>query len=302
MVADFEDFCLCVYVVVDDLCREQALALHRSGPAPECSDSELLAMLLIGECRGWDVETELLGGFAEYRHLFPRQPSQSRLNRRRRQLQSVLDLLRQTLLARLEAAGDRQCALDSLPVPVVGFHRAPLARHHDWGAHGAAFGQVPSKKQTIYGYKLHLLVTLSGVIRNFTLAPANAAELAVGAEMLAEESGLTVVGDKAFISAPVAARLWEQCRVSLVTKPRRNQHRQIPDWLRRTINAARQVVETITGQLVEQFHIEINHAHTFEGLCARLRTKLTAHTLCRYLNQLLENPHPLQIKQLAFPN
>lgn len=300
MALGFEDFCLCVYVVVDDLCRELAFALRRSGPAPECSDSELLAMLLIGECRGWDVETELLAHFAAYRSLFPRQPSQTRLNRRRRQLQSVLELIRQALLGRLDLAQDRQAAIDSLPVPVVGFHRAPLAVHRDWAAHGAAFGQVPSKKQTIYGYKLHLLVSLGGVIRNFTLAPANATDLAVGAEMLSEEHGLTVVGDKAYISAPVAAELWEENRVCLLTKPRKNQHRQIPEWLRRTINATRQIVETVGDQLVEQFHIQVNHAHTFWGLCARLQTKLTAHTLCLYINQLLGNPHPRQIKALAF--
>lgn len=300
MVTDFEDFCLCVYVVVDDLCRERAGALRRSGPEPECSDSELLSMLLIGECRGWDVETELLSHLAGYRHLFPRQPSQSRLNRRRRQLQSVLELIRQALLDRLDLAQDRQAAIDSVPVPVVGFHRAPLAIHHDWAAHGAAFGQVPSKKETIYGYKLHLLVSLSGVIRNFTLAPANATDLSVGAEMLAGESDLTVVGDKAYISAPVAAELWETNRVCLLTKPRKNQRRQIPDWLRRTINASRQIIETVADQLVEQFHLQTNHAHTFWGLCARLQAKLTAHTLCLYLNRLLGNPYPLQIKRLAF--
>lgn len=302
MITNFEDFCLCVYVVVDDLCRELTCVLRRSGPPPQCSDSELLAMILIGECRGWDVETELLAHFADYRHLFPRQPTQSRFSRRRRQLQSVLEGLRQALLQRLDLAQDRQAAIDSLPVPVVGFHRAAVAVHHDWGVHGATFGQIPSKKQTLYGYKLHLLVSLSGVIRDFTLAPAHAGDLAVGAELLAGHSDLTVVGDKAYISAPIAADLWDQCRVCLVTKPRRNQHRQIPDWLRRTINAARQIVETVADQLVEQFQIQVNHAHTFWGLCARLQAKLTAQTLCVYLNRLLGNLHPLQIKQLAFPN
>jgi hypothetical protein len=40
---------------------------------------------------------------------------------------------------------------------------------------------------------------------------------------------------------------------------------------------------------------------SFWGLCARLYTKLTAHTLCLYLNRLLGNPDWLQIKGLAFP-
>jgi hypothetical protein len=67
-------------------------------------------------------------------------------------------------------------------------------------------------------------------------------------------------------------------------------------------NAVRQLIETVNGQLSEQFHVEINHAHTFRGLCTRLYTKLTAHTLCIYLNRLVGRQDFLQIKALAFPN
>jgi len=56
-----------------------------------------------------------------------------------------------------------------------------------WRAAGATFGKVSSKKQTIFGYKLHLLVTLGGVILDFELAPANVYDLTVEAELLAEQ-------------------------------------------------------------------------------------------------------------------
>jgi hypothetical protein len=52
-----------------------------------------------------------------------------------------------------------------------------------------------------FGFKLHLLVTLSGVIVDFELAPANESDLSVGIEMLEQHTDLEVVGDKAFISA-----------------------------------------------------------------------------------------------------
>jgi hypothetical protein len=61
------------------------------------------------------------------------------------------------------------------------------------------------------------------------------------------------------------------------------------------------MIETVNGQLSEQFHLQVNHAHTFYGLCARLYTKLAAHTLCIYINRLLGEPDFLQIKSLAFP-
>jgi IS5 family transposase len=300
MVTSFEDFCTWVYVVVDDLWKQVAPLFHRPGPAPRCADTELLAMALIGECRGWDVETELLAHFRDYRHLFPVQPTQSRFNRRRRQLMRGFQLLRQLVLRVLDVAHDRQCAIDSLPVPVVHFHLA-AGSTGDWDVHGAAFGKVPSKKQTIYGYKLHLLVTFSGVVLNFHLAPANANDLQVGIELLSEHADLDVLGDKAYISAAEAATLWQQRRIRLITLPRRNMKQQLPRAVARAINSARQIVETVNGQLTEQFHVEANRAHTFWGLCARLYTKLTAHTLCIYVNRLLGNPQWLQIKALAFP-
>jgi Transposase DDE domain len=301
MIEDFDDFCLWVYVLVDDLWQAIAPWVKHPGPAGQCSDSEVLTMALVGECRGWVVETEMLSNWREHRNLFPHIPSQSRFNRRRRNLMGALQLIRHAVLGLLDLAQDRQCVLDSLPVPVVKFHLAPLSSG-DWAAHGADYGKVPSKKQTIFGYKLHLLVTLNGVILDFTLAPASVYDLTVGTELLSQYTDLTVLGDKAFISAPLAARLATENRVHLFTLPRANQKHQVSSQVRHLHNHLRQIIETVHAQLAEQFQIELNHAHTFWGLCTRLLTKLTAHTLSIYLNRLLGNPAPLHIKALAFPN
>jgi hypothetical protein len=161
---------------------------------------------------------------------------------------------------------------------------------------------VPSKKQTIFGYKLHLLVTMGGVILDFELAPANMTDVTVGFELLSQHTDLDVLGDKGYISAPKAAELWQGNRLRLQTLPRRNQKRQVPPEVKRLFNAVRQIIETVNGQLNEQFNIETNHAHTLWGLCTRLCSKLTAHTLCVYINRLLGKPEYLQIKSLAFPN
>ena len=152
-------------------------------------------MALVGECRGWDVETEMLSHWQEHKDLFPRILSQSRFNRRRRKLMYTFNLVRRVALGWLDIAQDRQCLIDSLPVPVVQFHLVPSSTG-DWAAYGATFGKVSTKKQTIFCYKLHLLVTLGGVILNFELSPANVADLEVGFEMLSEHSDLDVIGDK----------------------------------------------------------------------------------------------------------
>jgi len=300
MIDNFNDFCLYVYVIVDDIMQQIAPILKKRGPSPECSDSELITMAIVGECRGWDLETDMMSYWREYTHLFPVVPDQSRFNRRRRNLMQAFNLIRRAILQMLDVSGDRDCAIDSLPIPVVQFHLVP-GSSGDWQAHGATFGKVASKKATIFGYKLHLLVTLSGVVLDFELAPANETDLTVGLELLEHHTDLTVYGDKGYISADVAAELLRTNRLRLLTLPRANQKTHVPAPVRKTFNTVRQIIETVNGQLTEQLHIEHNHAHTFWGLCTRLYTKLTAHTLCIFINRLLGKPDFLQIKGLAFP-
>lgn len=301
MITDFDDFCLWTYVVIDDIWQQISPLFQRPGPQPLCSDSELITMALVGECRGWDTETVMLSHWRDHQDLFPNIPSQSRFNRRRRKLMQAFNLIRRIVLCWLDVAQDHQCVIDSLPIPAVQFHLVPSSTG-DWAAYGATFGKVSSKKQTIFGYKLHLLVTMGGVILDFELAPANVSDVEIGFELLTEHTDLHVIGDKGYVSAEKATELWGSNRLRLETLPRRNQKRQLPPAVRRLINSVRQIIETVNGQLTEQFYIEINHAHTFWGLCTRLHTKLAAHTLCVFLNRLLGNPNFLQIKSLAFPN
>jgi hypothetical protein len=301
MIRDFDDFCLYMYVIVDDIWEEIAPLFKRPGPEPVCSDSELLTMALVGECRGWDLETELLSHWQEHRDLFPHIPSQSRFNRRRRFLHRAFNQIRQVVLKMLDLSRDPQGAIDSLPVPVVQFHLVPSSTG-DWKAYGAAFGKVPSKNDmTIFGYKLHLLITLNGAILDFELAPANATDLEAGLDLLSNHTDLTVLGDKAYIGEWAADNLRTFNRIELLTLPRQNQSKPVSDRFRHLFNSVRQIIETVNGQLAEQFNIEHNHAHSFLGLVTRLYTKLTAHTLCIYINRLLGQPDLLQIKSLAFP-
>ena len=71
MITDFDDLCLWTYVIVDDILIKLAPLLRRPGPPPHCSDSELIAMILIAECKGWDIETQLLSDFSQHPNLFP---------------------------------------------------------------------------------------------------------------------------------------------------------------------------------------------------------------------------------------
>jgi len=158
-----------------------------------------------------------------------------------------------------------------------------------------------TQKQTSYGYRLHLLMTMGGTILDVELTSANADERDAARDLLQDKRDLIVIGDTGFISAPLASDLKERSPIRFLTFPKRNQKAPVPPEVRRLINHVRHRIETVNAQLTEQFQIETNHAHSFWGLCARLYTKLTAHTLCIYLNRLLGNPDWLRIKPLAFP-
>ena len=72
-----------------------------------------------------------------------------------------------------------------------------------------------------------MLITMGGLILDFELAPASVGDLAIGRELLEEHDNRIVIGDKAYVSAPVADELWQSNRIRLLTKPRSNQKKQI---------------------------------------------------------------------------
>jgi IS5 family transposase len=302
MIANFADFCLMMYVAIDDHYRAVPASVKPRGVAPGCSDSELLTMLLVGACMGWHEESVHVSQWQHHRDLFPHQPDRTRLNRRRRALTAALTLLRRRVLATLALAQDRQCVVDSVPVPVIGFHLVPGARSaNDGRAWGADYGKVCTKKQTIFGDKLHLLVTLGGVIRDCVLAPASAHDSTIAPELLGGQRDVVVIGDTGYVSAPLAVALQQERGVTLLTPRRRNQRDPLPRALTKLWKGLRQVIETVNDQLSEQFALGRDQARTFRGLAARLETKLTAHTMCIALNWQVGKAAWLQIKVLAFP-
>lgn len=293
MIADFADLCTYTYVLVDELYQLVAAPYdQRPGPRSAFTDSELITLTLVAALLGLDAETRFLAYVGRnHRALFPLLPERSRYNRRRRQLIAATNRIRGGLLARLwrvlEAAGRDLAVIDSVPVPVVGDHHAG-GDHRWWGE--ADFGRVPSKKQRLYGFKLHLLISHCGLIRDFALAAANHNDGALTAQLLADKAGLTVLGDQGDINGPVQAHLATENELTLLTPNRRNQLVQLPGALTRAINPFRQIIETVNSQLVGQFQLQQNRAKSLFGLCARVQAKLTAHTLGLYLNYLLGRP------------
>ena len=187
----------------------------------------------------------------------------------------------------LEEAGQDLCAIDRVPVPVVGFHHA---RHeHRWYGE-AAYGRVASKQQTVYGCKLHLLISASGRILDFALVAANEADSTLAEQLLIDKRGLTVLGDKGYVDAALHQLLATRNDLTLLTPRRKNQKIQLSAALTRAINQARQIIETVNSQLVGQCNLQRNRAKSLFGLATRIHAKLAAHTLGLYLNYLAGRP------------
>ena len=296
MIGDFSELCTYVYVIVDDIWQTIRHEFRHPGPASEFSDSEVMTLAIVAELVEMDEEKAFLE-YVRRNHsaLFPKLPHRTRYNRRRRQLTGAVNEIRRRVLCCLPVDLAAYWLIDSLPVPVVAFHRAPQTQHWlGW----ADFGRVASKKQTIFGFKLHFLVTQQGFIVDFVLAAASHHDVTLAEQILMPYHNLVVIGDKAYIDDLTHCLLLQRNNLTVLTPKRRNQKDQWPKAVARCLNQARQMIETVGAQLSGQFNIEVNKARRMSGLLARLCAKLAAHTIAIYLNFLLGRPH-LNLKQLA---
>ncbi len=293
MLENFTDRCTYVYVATDAIDREAVAPYDtRPGPRSGFTASELLAVSLVAELVGLDAEPRC-PAYPRRNHptLFPRLPERSRYNRRRRHLAEVTNRLRGAIMARLwrvlEAAGADLCAIDSVPVPAAGF---PPARHaHRWYGE-AAYGRVAAKRQTIHGFKLHLLISQCGLLLDFARVAANAADGTLAEQLRIDKAGLTVPGDKGDLNGPLHQLLAARNALTVLTPRRRNRREQLPEALTRAINHARQIIETVNSQPVDQFALQRNRAESVGGRATRIHAKLAAHTFGLSRNYLAGRP------------
>ena len=113
--------------------------------------------------------------------LFPcgRLLERSRFNRRSRQLIWLLQLIRQAMNNQISS--DTIAIVDSFPLPLcqsVRNHRASIFEGL------ADIGYNASKHQWFYGFKVHMLVTLSGYILNYIVTSASVHDIKAVEDLL----------------------------------------------------------------------------------------------------------------------
>jgi hypothetical protein len=279
--ADLDALLTCLYLLVDDLLPR---GRRRVGRRPRISDSELICLAVAqvlldcpNERRFLRLARQRLG------HLFPYIPGQSGFNKRLRQLAPQL-LEAITLLARLSPSFcDRLRLLDSTPVPSAA-SRETVRRSALAGIGG--YGYCRSHSRRFWGFRLYLLCSPDGLPIGFELAPANAPERVVAAELLERvlRPGQFVIGDKGF----AGAEFEQQVAALGGTLLRPDRKDEQPRF--RSLGGIRQWIESTLDTLKDQLSLERHRGRTLTGLVSRIARRLLALTAAILHNWQTGNP------------
>jgi hypothetical protein len=278
--ADLDALLISLYVLVDDLLP----ARRRFGRPPRISDSEVICLAVAqvlldcpNERRFLRLARQRLG------HLFPYIPGQSGFNKRLRALAPQL-VQAITLLARLSPSFcDRLRLLDSTPVPCAA-SRETVRRSALAGLGG--YGYCSSHSRWFWGFRLYLLTAPDGLPVGFELAPANAPERVVAAELLERvlEHGQIVIGDKGFAGAE-----FEQHVAALGGTFLRPDRKNEPPRFGK-LGGIRQWIESAFDTLKDQLSLERHGGRTLAGLVSRVARRLLALTAAILHNWQTGNP------------
>jgi Transposase DDE domain len=290
-------FTVC-YVIVSDLYNlfVPEIVKNRPGSKPRLSDAEIITIVIVGELFGMDVEIRWYTLVKQaYLNLFPNLNERSRFNRRRRDLCQVINLLRAKLLEILLDPNDPYRIIDSFPVVIANYGRrsqVKVARNK------GGYGICCAKQLRFFGYRLHLLITLEGLIVNFVLAPANESDIRVAPEVLEGMVYLILLGDAIYSSPPLVEAMRKAGILMLVLVNRR-WHEALPKEVEKLLKGARCLIETVGSQLSRVLHIEMNWAKSERGIETRIIGKLFAHTIGSFINKLRGTP-PLKLASLIY--
>jgi hypothetical protein len=279
-----EELFVYVYVLVHDLMLARAVVVPgRPGPAPACSDAELLAIAVVRHLLGRRSESGFLAEVArDWGHLFPVLPHQSQANRRTRWLWGAFEQLRSALAARLPEDDCQQVDTSALPVK----HPSRVRGPDQWTGPGndlaARFGRDAAHAEWFYGFRLAVKTDLgSRIVRAWSIVPAAVSERDVAEDLL--EPGPAprdLLADKGFNGKAFAASQAARGTAVLVP-PGKGQRAAMPSILLKVIAEWRNRIETTFSEITDQMELARHGAHTFWGLLTRTAATIAAHTLLR---------------------
>ncbi len=266
MTADLDTLLTALYVLADDLLPRRPRARRR----PKITDAELVCLAVAQILLDCPSERRFLR-FAMCRlsHLFPYLPKQPGYNKRMRALAPQIVRLLNAIAFASPSWCDNVRLLDSTPVP-CGQSRATVRRSDFAGR--AAYGYCASHSRFFWGFRLYLLCASDGMPIAFELAPANAPEREVAAELVrrVELDGYTVIADKGFAGADFE-RLMAELGALFLRPDRKGEPQRVGG-----LGGVRQWIESVIDTVKGQLSLERHGAHTMGGLVTRVAQRLLA--------------------------
>src|SRR5438067_3049196 len=283
-----------LFTIVDDVMKGSAViqdALQRPGPAPRLTGSELVTIAIYQELIGEPREDHFVRLHrASLLPFFPGLNERSRSNRRKRDLWSVILAVRVSLQIVQEGLElEETAAIDSAPLPCVSYKRGKGASDF---VGTADYGVCSSKALKYFGYKLHNVVSLSGLIMGFLLTPASRYDNQPVVELLDSFSHhlQRLLGDGAYNDAALQSYLEQYRSLQLLAPAKANQAPKRSPSAQKQLNRLRLICETVNAQLQEQLHLSKHYAKSTWGLMTRIAAKMTAHSVGMMINSLLGRP------------
>lgn len=296
---DLETLFTTLYVLVDDWYVEKGKALlaGKAGAKPTFSDSELLTLLLAQDFIPYPGETQYVAYVrANHLDLFPRLVDQSQFNRRGRNLQHVVEALRQHWVAQLGGYTCDRLLLDTKPVPVLSYKRR---KSHSEFAGRANYGHCAARQLNYFGFKLVLLSTCDGLPLTYNLVPANMDERLAAESVLYTVNECDILADKGFLGEDWQALIAQETGNLVFTPKRANQSLQNPPERDAALGTLRERIEGVFHQLQNTGrNIERLLAKTVFGLTARVTLKVT----CLVLKRLLARDFGFDIQSFSLPH
>jgi hypothetical protein len=278
---DITTFMIAVFCLIEDFLSGRQL--RRRGPQPTLRDSEVLTIEVVGEFLGIDTESNIFTHFCRYyADWFPglRQITRTTFTRQAANLWKVKQELWQVVAQNIPH--DPYISIvDSFPVPVCRFARAPRCRSF---GEVAAFGHDEVARQTYYGLRAHVRLAWPGVLVDCALAPANIHDTEGAEEVLQGVAGY-VLADRNYWKPEFFTRLKSYGLYLLA--PYKSAKRQKQPWPR-FLTHMRYRIETVFGQLVERFHAKRVWARDLWHLTSRWMRKFLSHTLAVYFCSLAD--------------
>lgn len=249
----------------------------RCGVVPKFSDLEVVALGITAEAFGFDSENLL---FHRLRHEckddLPNQISRRQFNVRRKLTARLAEEIRKEVAVAIDGSEDVFC-IDSKPVKVCQNARAKRCVMGRDNAEAAPdWGYCASQGLHYYGYKLHAVCGIRGVIHSYDMTAASVHDIHYLNDVRWEYHDCMMLGDKGYLSAEVQKNLFETANITLEVPYRLNQKNWRPPS--RTYKRFRKRIETIFSQLNDNLMMIRNYAKQSCGLFTRMAGKIAAMT------------------------